>query len=179
MVSVVVISASFAVAFVGLLRNNKRKSDERGFIGLNPAGIALILISTIGFVAGLTKEISSIRKGREIEALEKERTDMLVKIDAKITGLAQRSVDKQLREELNDISRGVSQAASVHESSDFSMSNFRGSNFQYGLFKDANFSRASFQGAILTEAFFGNANLSGADLSGAIIDSDTKLPIRR
>jgi uncharacterized protein YjbI with pentapeptide repeats len=181
MVGIIALVTSFIIAILGFIHSNKANpsakvdsnkkaiTSAKATLRLTRLGVILIGLSIVGFIAGITKEISDKSKAKETEAREEQTVKLLKEVHAQIVGVKDRIVDPQLAQELETISNRISKAASQARESDFSMSDFSRSNFQFGNFTEANFQGALFRGA----------NLRGADLSSAEIDTDTKLPIGR
>jgi hypothetical protein len=175
MTGVTIVLASFAIAIIGIFRNNKAES-YRAILGLNRVGVLLIFLSVIGVVAGVAKEISSIRTSKAMAVREDVRDVMLHGISAKLDDLAKGSSDPHISGELAKVADQVSQVASVQRRSDFSRSDFSESNFSECLFRNALFDVAGFFNSSFRGASFRGADLRGADLSDAMVDDQTKFP---
>ena len=171
MTGVIILLASFAIAIIGIFRNNKADSPDRAIVGLNRIGLLLILLSVIGVCAGVAKEISSIRSSVATKAREDARDVVLTNISSQLKGLARGSSDPQLKRELAKVADRVSQIRSVHRRSNFSMSDFSNSDFRYCIFQNTLLDRASFR-----DASCRGTDLRGADFTDAIVDDRTKFP---
>lgn len=169
MLGIGVVLISFVIALLGLLHSHAAKPGELAVWGLTRLGIVLVVVSSIGLVVGVTKEVRDLRSGAEAKRWQSQTTEELRQIHAALRGAQVKVADPAVAAELGRLADQISAAASRSRGSDFSMSDFTGSNFRYG-----NFSRASFRGAL-----FHDADLRGADMSTAIIDSETKLPAKR
>jgi hypothetical protein len=169
MLGIAVILVSFVVAVLGLLHSHAAKPGEAATWGLTRLGLILLVVSFIGLLVGVAKEVATLRSGAEAKEWQVRTTEQLKKIDADLRGAQARVADPDVAAQLGRLADHISATASRSRSSDFSMSDFTNSNFRYG-----NFTRASFQGAL-----FRDADLRGADMSTALIDAETKLPAKR
>jgi hypothetical protein len=169
MLGIAVILASFVVAVLGLLHSHAAKPGETAIWGLTRLGSILLVVSSIGLLVGVVKEVGDLRSGAAAKEWQARTTEQLKQIHADLRGAQSRAADPDLAARLGQLADHVSATASRSRGSDFSMSDFTNSNFRLG-----NFSGASFQGVL-----FRGADLRGADLSTAVIDTKTKLPTKR
>ena len=169
MVAIIIMLASFVSAVLGLFHSHAAKEGQRIIWGLTPLGLALLVLSVIGMVSGVVKEIENVRSGAKAKRWQEETTDQLKQLQAHVLGLKEQVRDPEVAAQLDRLADRLFAVASQSRGSDFSMSNFAYSNFRYGNFSDANFQGALFQ----------NADLRAADLSTARIDDTTKLPTNR
>jgi hypothetical protein len=109
MAGITIILASFAIALIGILRDNKVDSNHRGLFGLNRIGFVLILLSALGVCTGLTKEFSAIRDAKVAKASEEARDRVLSDIRDQLADLAGRSSDPQIGRELVKVSDRLSE----------------------------------------------------------------------
>jgi pentapeptide repeat protein len=169
MLGIGVIVISFVVAMLGLLHSHAAKPGDLAIWGLTRLGLVLVIVSSIGLIVGVVKEVEAARSGDEAKKWQAQTTMELKQIRAALLGTQARVGDPTVAAELGRLADQLSATASRSRRSDFSMSDFTESNFRHG-----NFSRASFQGALFREA-----DLRGADMSTAVIDASTKLPSTR
>jgi hypothetical protein len=168
MLGIGVILIAFVVAILGLLHSNAAKAGEAAIWGFTPLGLTLLVISFIGFLVGVAKEVATLRSGAAAKQWQEQTSEELKQIHAALRGAQTLATDPTVAAQLGRLADQISATASRSRQSDFSMSDFTASNFRHG-----NFSRASFQGALFREA-----DLRGADMSTALIDASTKLPTR-
>ena len=57
MSGILIINTSFTVALISIVHDKKAKARKRSVFGFNAVGLALIVASTIGMFAGITKEV--------------------------------------------------------------------------------------------------------------------------
>jgi hypothetical protein len=173
------------VAVVGFVQSNQVIDKNVFLFGLTRVGGALILLSILGFVFGIAKEIQSSRD-------EAKRKQMLEELSHDVHELAQRTegqstskVFSAIGERLEAIATRAPESilsrsdfrASLFDQSNFDSSVFRESNFARSDFSGANFAGSLFQDADFSESVFGRAIFRGADLSRIVIDEFTKLPV--
>jgi hypothetical protein len=164
MLGIAVILASFAGGVLGLIHSHKAKRGQSGMWGLTRLGATLIAVSSIGLLAGVAKEVATIRSGAKALAWQAQTTEQLKQIHADLLGVQSQVADPAVAAKVGRLASDISSVASQSRGSDFS-----NSDFSFG-----DFSRANFKGAL-----FAGSNLSGADMSTAVVDSKTKLPRRR
>lgn len=172
---IVILIVAFVVAVLGVFASNLADAGDRRLLGLSRLGTAMLIVSAIGFVAGVWKEIADAREG----ALAKERSlvlqqqleqnaDDLKLIKAKLDGLAgSPGVSPQLAEDLKTLSDRVSGVASSAREADFRASDFSRSHFGQGNFTEASFQGALIATAWLKDAVITNSNLDGVDFAGS------------
>jgi len=80
MIGITILLAAFAIAMIGILRDNKADSAHRAIFGLNRVGLLLVSLSLVGLCAGVAKEISSARSARTMKASEDVRDRKLYSI---------------------------------------------------------------------------------------------------
>jgi hypothetical protein len=186
MTGIIILLASFAVAIIGILRNNKTDAAQRGLFNLNWFGVSLVCLSVIGFTAGVGKEVSSVKSSNRTKARDEARDRQLLTMSNELSKLAVGISDLNIKDKITSISGQLSDVASVHRESNFSRSDFSDSNFSECLFRDGYFRAASFEGANFEycwfkhahfeNATFDGADLRGADLTKAIVDKETLFP---
>jgi hypothetical protein len=169
MLGIGLIVISFVAAILGLLHSHAAKPGDVAIWGLTRLGLALVIVSSIGLLVGVVKEVTDLRSGAEAKRWQSQTTEDLKQIHAALRGTGAKVADPAVAAELGRLADQISATASRSRGSDFSMSDFTESNFRHG-----NFSWASFQGAL-----FRDADLRGADMSTALIDANTKLPTQR
>lgn len=190
-----ILVAAFIVAVLGFFASNLAEPGNRGLLGLSRLGTAMLVVSAVGLVAGVWKEIVDAKEGRlakeQSQRLEKqieENGQDLKLIRAKLDGLAgQPGLSVEVAQDLRVLADRVSAVASSARSGDFRMSDFSRSHFGQGNFTEASFEGAliatawlkgavitnsnlddvDFQGSRFVGAKFGNAVLDGADFRGA------------
>jgi len=192
---IAIIVIAFVVAVLGLFASNLAQAGDRGLLGLSRLGTAILIVSGLGFIAGIWKQLADSREGvlaklrsQELQKQIIENGDDLKVIKAKLDGLAgQSGLTPTVAEDLKALSDSISAVASSARYGDFRMSDFSRSHFGDGnftetTFQDALFDRASLKDAAITNSLldhvnfdgsrfpgakFGNALLDGADFRGA------------
>jgi hypothetical protein len=170
-----ILVAAFVVALFGFFASNLAEPGDRGLFGLSRLGTAMLLVSAIGLVAGVWKEVVDAREGKlakeQSQRLQKQLEDNgqdLKLIRAKLDGLAaQPGVTAEVAQDLRLLADKVSAVASSARSADFRMSDFSRSHFGQGNFTEASFEGALIATAWLKDAVITNSNLDGVDFEGS------------
>src|SRR5436305_1624684 len=113
MAGMTIILVSFAVAVIGILRDNKVSPNHRGLFGLNRIGIMLVLLSVFGVCGGVWKEFSTIQENRVARNREKGRDQILEDISRRVDDLAHRASDPQISQELTEVGKQLSEVQTV------------------------------------------------------------------
>jgi hypothetical protein len=172
MTALIVTVVSFVVALLGVIHSHAAKEGQIRIIGLSRLGVVLLLLSTVGVVAGIVGQVSDSKDARE-------QRELLRGVYAELKGIQGKPIDPAFAERLSAITNRISAVASQSRGSDFSLSGFSESDFQRGNFSRANFDGALFADAAFRHAIFAGADLRDADLSRALINSNTRLPAER
>jgi hypothetical protein len=177
---IIVTIISCIIAVVGFIHSHAAPEGNKGLFGLSRLGVALILLAMVGGIVGVIKAVSDAKEAADDRKWRESISSQLQVVYVQLTGL-QVAADPQLRKQLAQATDRISAVATISRGSDLSMSDFTGTEFQYGRFLGADFRFAQFEGATFTDAQFQGADFSGADLSSATISATTRLPkgIRR
>ena len=172
---IVIMVVAFVVAVLGLFASNLAQAGDRGLLGLSRLGTAILIVSALGFIAGIWKGLADSREGvlaktrsQELQKQITENGDDLKLIKAKLDGLAgQPGLTPTVTQDLKALSDSISAVASSARYGDFRMSDFSRSDFGEGNFTEASFERALIDAAWLKDAVITNSNLDGVNFDGS------------
>jgi hypothetical protein len=126
-INALILTASFAVATIQLVRSNRQKEAERAIAGLNTTAAIMLVISLVGFFLGITKEVKAARQQSAQTDLIKETNARLAQIEARLPAGAEKSAVTQIRSALS--ARGSNVSKSDLRESDFLPVRFRSQQF--------------------------------------------------
>lgn len=178
LLGIFILISSFILGLLGIIHSNASKPGKTSILGMTHMGLALIIISNIGFIGGIVKEIQSISDAKKTKKADEYRTRLLKELHAKLIGEAEQSKNPEISKILRVVSDRVKYIGTRSRESNFSMSDFARSDFKMGNFAQCNFDKSIFDEANFDGSHFRGATFKGADLSNIIINKETKLPLR-
>ena len=181
MLGIVIIAASFTVAIFGFVKDNKAKQEDKKYLGLTKSGLILIGIATIGFVAGITKEVNSINDAKKVKSEREELVQTVKETNAMLKGIYASTDNPEIKEGISKATEKLEMTKAILAESNFSMSDFTNSDFAMGMFRNVNFFSSAFDGSYFNEsrfigAKFDSADFRGVDLSKIVYDETTSFP---
>lgn len=173
---IIILLTSFVIVVLGFFISNKANNRDQGLFGLSRIGTTMLIIASVGFIAGIFKEIESVKDATkakkeaiELQQILDENSKDLKSIKAKLDGVAtQEGLSDEIKTDIIHLSDQISAVASSAKEGDFRMSDFSASHFGDGNFSKASFENSLMNYAMLQGAIITNSNLNNVDFSGSI-----------